>query len=126
MAYDFALLREVSAQKPFLDPALQEVIAKNINFVFVKVFSVHYLHERLDLLLVQFIANDRASLRKRVLSFYFSRYDLCIASILNVLSFNEHISCSSLLTCALSFLLLQLIAIKESIGKRGKPAHYMT
>ncbi|KAH7934879.1 hypothetical protein HPB52_001743 [Rhipicephalus sanguineus] len=37
---------------------------KDMNFALRKVFSARALRERLDLLLAQFIANDRASLRK--------------------------------------------------------------
>ncbi|KAL3187340.1 hypothetical protein MRX96_004587 [Rhipicephalus microplus] len=39
-------------------------IVKNMNLALGKVFSVRALRERLDLLMAQFLANDRASLRK--------------------------------------------------------------
>ncbi|KAL1462082.1 hypothetical protein MTO96_027310 [Rhipicephalus appendiculatus] len=64
IAYDLALLGEVNAHNPFQDPSRWEGIVKNVNFALGKMFSVRALRERLDLLLAQFIAHDRASLRK--------------------------------------------------------------
>ncbi|KAH6935731.1 hypothetical protein HPB50_008672 [Hyalomma asiaticum] len=63
IAYDLALLREVNAHNPFQDPSRWEAIVKNMNFALGNVFSARALRERLDLLLAQFIANDRVSLR---------------------------------------------------------------
>lgn len=63
-ADDLALLQEVNAQNPFRDPAQWAVIAKNMQFACGKQFSARALRERLDLLLAQFVGNDRTSLRK--------------------------------------------------------------
>ncbi|KAH7982406.1 hypothetical protein HPB52_004415 [Rhipicephalus sanguineus] len=64
IAHDLALPREVNAHNPFQDSSRWEGIVKNMNFALGKVFSARALRERLDLLLAQFVANDRASLRK--------------------------------------------------------------
>ncbi|KAH7955700.1 hypothetical protein HPB52_002898 [Rhipicephalus sanguineus] len=64
IAYDMALLREVNAHNSFQGPSRWEGIVKNMNFALRNVFSARALRERLDLLLAQFITNDRASLRK--------------------------------------------------------------
>ncbi|KAH8040473.1 hypothetical protein HPB51_010710 [Rhipicephalus microplus] len=64
IAYDLSLLREVNAHNQFQDPSRWGGIVKNMNLALGKVFSVRALRERLDLLMAQFLANDRASLRK--------------------------------------------------------------
>ncbi|XP_077501323.1 uncharacterized protein LOC144112338 [Amblyomma americanum] len=63
-ADDLALLREVNAQNPFKDAAEGKNILRNVNFACGKPFTARALRERLDLLLGQFIANNRTNLRK--------------------------------------------------------------
>ncbi|CAN7941402.1 unnamed protein product, partial [Ixodes hexagonus] len=63
IADDLALLREVLLNNPFRDPLQWNSITTQLHGCTGKVFTVRAVRERLDLLLAQYAADDRANLR---------------------------------------------------------------
>ncbi|CAN7951150.1 unnamed protein product, partial [Ixodes pacificus] len=61
---DISLLQEVHALNPFEDPSRWAQIANNLLSATGKSFSARAVSDRLDLLLAQFAAEDRANLRR--------------------------------------------------------------
>ncbi|CAN8013093.1 unnamed protein product [Ixodes pacificus] len=64
---DISLLQEVHALNPFEDPSRWAQIVNNLLSATVKSFSARAVRDRLDLLIAQFAAEDRANLRRRLL-----------------------------------------------------------
>ncbi|CAN8018958.1 unnamed protein product, partial [Ixodes persulcatus] len=62
--YDISLLQEVHTLNPFEDPSRWAQIANNLLSATGKSFSARAVRDRLDLLLAQFAAEDRANLRR--------------------------------------------------------------
>lgn len=61
---DIKLLREVNAEDPFKNPSKWNVILENLRQSANKDFTLRSIKERLDLLMVYFMRQDRANLRK--------------------------------------------------------------
>lgn len=61
---DIKLLKEVCAEHPFRDPSRWILILENLNAATLKDFTLRAIKERLDLLMIYFMREDRANLRK--------------------------------------------------------------
>ncbi|XP_077535345.1 uncharacterized protein LOC144147148 [Haemaphysalis longicornis] len=61
---DINLLKEICAENPFKDSKAWLVIAKNIEVGTKRIFTVRAIRDRCDLLLAQFVHEDRTNLKK--------------------------------------------------------------
>lgn len=61
---DINLLKEICAENPFKDTKAWPVIVKNIEAGTNRIFTVRTIRNRSDLLLAQFVHEDRTNLKK--------------------------------------------------------------
>lgn len=61
---DINLLKEIYAENPFKDVKAWNRIAENIEHATNRTFTVRAIRDRCDLLLAQFVHEDRTNLKK--------------------------------------------------------------